>query len=365
MSTPYAHNAEIHSIIIHNQSINGVAWDNYVVGPNAMLPPEDPMYDPADMTLEHWYLSPAFVTADAVEAVLFSSDNTGNQPYFKLWGTDTAVGTIVNPYTLDQNAETDWVLDVQNSNGFMLVDLYADGVLILTSGELTIPYYDTGVVTHTYRATHGSPDAEQKVTDASIVTGVVTTSVATSDLMDVFLSDNVDGSFVRQLLNEDMIDTSILTAMDAGQTIFKAADMDARDLIEPTQYKNVLVLVLDPRTGVNADATVSTGAAMYVGEYQGVDLNPQTFEETVNIDWTKVYEAESLDLVFDYTDILNTPVLPNSTASEIDQLVTNMATLQTNVANLFSAIEDANGDIVYNGSTLSNAGNVSLATVNW
>ena len=354
----YAQTDHIQSIIIHEGPLSNLDWYNYTDGPNALLPPEDPLYDPADRIALPWYDAAGFNKTTAVEIVLYSvTDSSPVQPYIKLWGTDTQVfGNVTNTVSAGPGTGNNYKVEVVNNGGWMHVLLHANDLLIFDSGALSVPYYDTGLITHTYRSTAGAGRSNRyRVDNSRVTTEVTTTTVATSDLMDVFLSDNVDGSLVRQLLNEDMVDTSILNAMEFGQTIYKVADMDERDLIRAWGARGVLVLVLDPRTGANADATVTGGAAMYTG----------TWNRLVGTVWTKVYEAESLDLVFDYADILNTPVLPNSTASEIDQMVINMNTLQTNVANLFSAIEDGNGDIVYNGSTLTNAGNVSLATVNW
>ena len=179
------------------------------------------------------------------------------------------------------------------------------------------------------------------------------------DLMNLSLVSS-DSALMRSLISETSVTTDITTALGQDQHMYIAADMDALETLNDSltvaagnaSPANHLVWVIAPQVGLDPDSSVITGSATYLW-----DTNGQAY--------TKVFEAESMDLVFDWADVINTPVMPTSTAAEIDQMVTNINLLQTNVANLFTASESAGGDIIYNGSTLSNAGNVILGSTAW
>ena len=174
-----------------------------------------------------------------------------------------------------------------------------------------------------------------------------------TDIMDVYLADGSLGNISRNLLSFGDVDTTIADLIAQDQFFYHVEDMDERDLIHPSEGRNAMALVNNPRQGVRADPSVKKGSAMYKGN-----------KKNGNTTWDKLYETESLDVVFDYEDIINAPTLPNSIYSEIDLMVYQISQLQTNVTNLFSSTEDAQGNIIYNGKALA-IPNVFVGDTNW
>lgn len=172
--------------------------------------------------------------------------------------------------------------------------------------------------------------------------------------MSLYLADQA-GTATRHTITQAEVDTKISEALGGTNYMYLTADMDTRDTLGGTLTKNSLVLVQSPQTGTNADATVTAGAAMYFFDS----------EAAPGSEWTKVYEAESLDVVLDYANIQNTPTLPTSTPAAIDTAVQTLTSLLATLTNLTSATEDANGNLIYNGQTLDNSNSVILTTTNW
>ena len=345
-----------HSVFIHDASLGDIDWNPTGPGPNALLDPEDPAFDPNDTVNLPWYESPVMLLNNTVEVILSYSDGTVvGDPYVKVWGVEGGIyGTMVGTYAT-YGVETE--IYGYEHNGALSIEIYQNNNLIMETGRMAeVPFYSQGVLSHAYISS-GPAGTDLKSIDILNARNVRwLENVINTEFMDVHLADNIDGETLRELMTVSRVDDIIAEAVKDNRPVFLEDNLKGRNNHQATADRNVMVIVLDPMAGTLTDPTVSSGAAMYLGIYN---------TNTDSTDWTKVYEAESLDLVFDYTDILNTPVLPSSTAAEIDTFVVNLTALQTNVANLFSATETVDGDIVYNGSTLSNAGNVSLATVNW
>lgn len=121
-------------------------------------------------------------------------------------------------------------------------------------------------------------------------------------LMELHVS-SVDGKSTNHILLESEINAMIQTALmesDLGN-ILVSQTIAERDKLKTKLKKNTLVLVIDATT----DPTVNKGAALYV-----YAIDTKTF--------TKVAEFESMDLVFDWTNLKDKPSSP---VKDIDDAV--------------------------------------------
>lgn len=132
----------------------------------------------------------------------------------------------------------------------------------------------------------------------------------------------------RRLLTPADVDAKITAALAGAKDIMIVADIAARNALTPTSAIQVMVL------NATGDATVASGAATYI-------------YNTTNSSWNKISEAESMDLVFSWANLLNKPT---STVAAIDAAVaashshTNKATLDK--------FGEANSLPTYNGSPI-------------
>lgn len=114
----------------------------------------------------------------------------------------------------------------------------------------------------------------------------------------------------RALGNSAMINALITAALSSlpssGAPVLFAADIAARDALEPSLEQAVFVLVQD----ASDDPTVTSGAALYA-------WNPAT--ET----WLKVAEYESMDVQVTWASIVDGP---SSTPAQIDTAVSQAHT---------------------------------------
>lgn len=147
---------------------------------------------------------------------------------------------------------------------------------------------------------------------------------AEAGLMDLYVSTS-DGSAVRHIITKSEITTMISEALSGFSTVQVVADITARDALNPTVAMQVLVL------DATADPTVISGAATYV-------YNPATDA------WYKISEAESMDVVLDWDNIVGKPT---SAPADIDDAVTKRHT-HANKATL-DLISDQGGALGYNG----------------
>lgn len=148
---------------------------------------------------------------------------------------------------------------------------------------------------------------------------------------------DMDGLVLKELMSSTRLNTKIINSLTGFNTVKVAEDMDARDLLGTTN--NVMVLVNDPRTGVNADATVSTGGALYF--YDATDGNPATA-------WLKIMEDESMG-DYSWAGISDKPAATNP---QWEALVSDTH-IHPNHATLEGVIEDADGNMQYNNISLN------------
>ena len=106
------------------------------------------------------------------------------------------------------------------------------------------------------------------------------------------------------------------------------ADIAARNALSPT--KNTQVLVLD----ATGDSTVASGAATYIYRFSTTS-------------WIKLSEAESLDLILQWTNIQGRPT---SSPSAIDTAVSNSHTHNGNLTQLNKIGENVDALFTYNNA---------------
>lgn len=138
----------------------------------------------------------------------------------------------------------------------------------------------------------------------------------------------------RSIGNSAMINALITAALSSlpssGAPVLFAADIAARDALEPSLEQAVFVLVQD----ASADPAVDAGAAMYA-------WNPST--ET----WLKVAEYESMDVELTWAAIAGRPA---STPAQIDTAVSQSHT-HANKATL-DKFSEAGGLPRFNGAPI-------------
>lgn len=151
-----------------------------------------------------------------------------------------------------------------------------------------------------------------------------------TNIMEIYMS-NTAGDSLKRILNETDIQALIDASVSGISGVEVLDDITARDALTPTT--NLEVFVLD----ASDDATVSSGGANYI--YRLSDTT-----------WYKQSEAESMDLVINWSSIVGAPT---STPNQIDQAVTN-SHIHTNKTQLDLIGQDVDGDITYNGSKVAN-----------
>lgn len=140
---------------------------------------------------------------------------------------------------------------------------------------------------------------------------------------------NSTGS-VRRIPTEADITSKINAALGAANELTVVADITARNALSPTRVMQVMVI------DATADTSVVSGAATYL-----YDL--------ANTTWIKVSEAESLDVVLNWSSIVGKPT---STAAAIDAAV-SASHSHTNKSSLDKIGESAGGKLTYNGAEIS------------
>lgn len=158
-----------------------------------------------------------------------------------------------------------------------------------------------------------------------------------ADQLEVYMVDQA-GTATRRLPTEADTQALIDASLAGLSGIEVLEDIAARDAITPTS--NMQVMVLD----ASADLDVETGAATYV--YQ-----------IATTTWHKISEAESLDFVLDWNNMVNGPV---SAPAAIDAAVGNSHT-HANKTQLDLIGQDSDGDATYNGSKIAN----EYTTIAW
>lgn len=137
---------------------------------------------------------------------------------------------------------------------------------------------------------------------------------------------NSTGTATKRIIDASDVQGLIDSSIEGLSKIEIVDDIDARDALNPTT--NLQVLVID----ATDDPTVASGSATYI--YR---LSTET--------WIKISEAESLDVVLEWDNIVGRPI---STPAEIDQAVANSHT-HANKTQLDKIDEDLNGNFIYDG----------------
>ena len=146
--------------------------------------------------------------------------------------------------------------------------------------------------------------------------------------IEIYVSNNA-GTALKRLLT----DTDIQSLIDAsisglsGEMLI-VADIAARNALSLT--KNTQVLVLD----ATGDPTVTSGAATYLYRVSTTS-------------WIKLSEAESLDLILQWTNIQGKPT---SSPTAIDTAVGNSHVHNGNLTQLNKIGENADGFFTYNNA---------------
>lgn len=149
---------------------------------------------------------------------------------------------------------------------------------------------------------------------------------ARPDFVELYVTGNTPGA-VKRIIDEARVQAMIDASGTGSQTLEIVADIAERDALAPSE--NILVLVLD----ATADNTVESGAATYAYR-QSTDT------------WAKISEAESMDVVIQWSNIQGKP---SSSVSDIDDAVTKRHT-HANKTQLDKIDEDGSGNLTYGGS---------------
>lgn len=151
------------------------------------------------------------------------------------------------------------------------------------------------------------------------------TNATDSSLVELYVT-SASGT-PRHIINKSEIQTLITNAISASTDILIVNDIAERNALTLTTVKYVYV------KNATADTTVVSGGATYI--YNPADSS-----------WTKVSEAESLDVVLQWANIQGKP---SSTTAQIDTAVANTHT-HANKTQLDKIGEDANGNMLYNSN---------------
>jgi hypothetical protein len=157
-----------------------------------------------------------------------------------------------------------------------------------------------------------------------------------------FYSEDVYDKTTKQNLAQFISGTNtaignLESALAGKAPVQVVADITARDALT-TASDGIITGSLVWVTDASDDSTVSSGAACYLANVSGSTIT-----------WTKVAEAESMDLVINWADIQNKP---SSTVSQIDQAVTDSHT-HSNATVLAGLSADAtSGNLKFNNVEL-------------
>ena len=151
---------------------------------------------------------------------------------------------------------------------------------------------------------------------------IVSTS---APIAEIYITDS--SANARRVINTADVQAMINTSLAATGGVEIVADIAARNAL--VQTANGLVMVLD----ATADTTVTTGAATYAYRH-------------ANTSYTKISEAESMDVVLQWANIQGKPT---STVAQIDDAVTKRHT-HANKTQLDLVGQDGAGNMTYNGN---------------
>ena len=134
----------------------------------------------------------------------------------------------------------------------------------------------------------------------------------------------------RHVINKAEIQSLITAAIQANNELIIVDTIAARDALTLTVARYVLV------KSAIGDPTVTSGAATYLFDPAG---------STPATKWTKVSEAESLDIQLTWAALIGKP---SSTVAQIDAAVA-AAHSHANKASIDKIGQDAGGNLTYNG----------------
>ena len=145
---------------------------------------------------------------------------------------------------------------------------------------------------------------------------------ARPDYVEIYVTDSLGAA--KRVINQADIELLISNAISAARELLIVADITARNALTPTFSQYVYVI------DAIGDSTVGAGGATYL-------------YNTATSDWIKISEAESLDVIVNWTDIVGRP---SSTTAQIDAAVAAAHT-HTNKTELDKISEDADGNLLY------------------
>ena len=174
-------------------------------------------------------------------------------------------------------------------------------------------------------------------TGASIVEDTIYMVSVSTDIMEVYMSDST-GTTLKRILNESDIQTLINDSLSGISAIQVVSDIASRDAL--IWSANGKVYVVD----ATDDTTVNSGGAEYIYDF-------------ANSTYIKTSEAESLDLIIQWSNIQGAPT---STPVAIDLAVSNSHT-HFNKTELDLLGQDVNGCLTYNGEVVAN----EYTSVSW
>ncbi|MGL4233168.1 MAG: hypothetical protein ACRDAM_15730 [Casimicrobium sp.] len=169
-----------------------------------------------------------------------------------------------------------------------------------------------------------------------VANAVYLVTASNADYVEMYVTSNT--GVARRIIDESDIQTMITAAVAGIAEVRVVADIAARNALALTANAQVLVL------NATGDATVASGAATYVWN-------------NATTTWTKISEAESMDLAVAWTSITGRP---SSSPAAIDLAVTNSHT-HANLTQLNLIGQDAGGDLTYNGQNVR----ARLETAGW
>lgn len=159
-----------------------------------------------------------------------------------------------------------------------------------------------------------------------------------TDYVEIYVT-NSNGTVARRVIDANDVQLMINSTLAGANELTIVNDIAARDALLPlTVVKSVYVV------DATGDSTVASGGATYL-----YNVGTST--------WIKVSEAESMDVVFNWTSIVGRPT---SSAAAIDAAVAASHT-HANMNQLNKVGEDSGGNLTYGGS-LPHAG---WDSVNW
>lgn len=160
--------------------------------------------------------------------------------------------------------------------------------------------------------------------------------VSNGDYAETYVTNS--SGVLKMVGNSTMINALITEALDGLDTTQIVANIAARNALEPSLNRNILVYVID----ATGDGTVTSGAASYLWD-------------NANNVWIKLTEFESLDAAISWTSISGRPT---STPGQIDAAVAASHS-HANIA-VLDLLTVSSGVLLYNGDEVK-----GWNTINW